>query len=175
MLLCTQAWLQQIRCFCKRKPTCNERLVLPRCSIRRHGASGRLLTARAGWYAISHTLTRTPVNGRHSQIYAVYSSLLLTLMGKQLLYVDTITSDWTTQAMTQAGQDSESDATTRRSLTERTSEVLKRTSGVTKDLFRRASHGSDMRVLSKRDLLKRNARLIWLEFFSFSFFTLCWW
>jgi hypothetical protein len=109
------------------------------------------------------------------QIYAVYSSLLLALMGRQLLYVDTITSDWTTQPLHQTSTDSESEATNRRSFSERTSNVFKRTSGATKDLFRRASTGSEIKVLSKRDLLKRNARLIWLEFFSFSFFTLCWW
>lgn len=125
------------------------------------------------------------------QIYTTYSSLLIALLDRQMKFVSTavVTDPGNSRSTPStpgeiasqvtpgtASQNAQNAATSKRPSTGDRRSIggsVKRRS--TNTLRFITSVGPEMRYISKRELLRRNTRLVIMELVAFSIFTIAWW
>lgn len=117
-------------------------------------------------------------------VYTIYSCLLLSLLSRQMAFVDTLgghgsqtgapVSERSKEKETEEpdGHEEKGQAQSQ-SIARKTSATFKHASSSTLKLIRRSS-GSDVQYISKRELLRRNSKLVAGELIAYSVFTLAW-
>lgn len=130
------------------------------------------------------------------QIYTTYSSLLIALLGRQMKFISStsVVTDPQHAQSSVGGQTQSTPSEARETRTQNSDQVqqsrrepsgdrksmrgsvrgsVKRRSTNTLKFI--ASVGPEMRYISKRELLRRNTRLVIMELVAFSIFTVAWW
>lgn len=118
----------------------------------------------------------------------MYSSLLIALLGRQMKFItstaivtdpqharSSASTPGESASQTASGTPQPSIAPRRAQSGERKSLGGSVKRGSTNTLRFIASVGPEMRYISKRELLRKNTRLVIMELVTFSIFTIAWW